>query len=395
MRTSTARIVLPMTVVIAIAASGCVSPIGQPTAASRRSTQNAQPQPMEDSIAQVNYVTNGYPSGRCDGCGAVHSPEQVPCQYPMPAPYGWNSYGTDPQEFLCDGGDQNANATLRRDDSIGGLDPEDPIVHYTTEAGDIEIKASNRVCVYAPRFGSVRRVTGAIAGGRAITASQVDRPQGTNAIEHELPGLVVADTMELGHADVARRVDAIRERNRGVPVEGVLQPEQADEVLAALAGISSLNLNEIQDDQKLLLEKLSMAAVAWTLDEAVEVTIEDLKPPTLTRDMNVDGLTIYEFPDAGRLRICKLADRQDAGPGEVVNFSIQVVNVGDSPVNHVTITDNLTTRLEYVADSQTCSAGALFEATENASESLQLTWTLTDDLKVGETATIRFRCRVR
>ena len=221
-------------------------------------------------------------------------------------------------------------------------------------------------------------MTGAIAGGRAVTASQVDLPQGTNAFEHELPGLVVTETTELAHADVARRVDAMRERNRGVPVEGILQPEQADDVLAALAGIVALNLNEIQDEQKLLLEQLSLAAVAWTLDEAFEVTIEDLKPPTLTRDENVAGLTIYEFPDAGRLRICKLADRQHAQPGEIVNFSIQVVNVGDRPVNHVTITDNLTTRLEYVADSQTCSAGAEFETIENASESLQLTWTLTD-----------------
>ncbi len=30
----------------------------------------------------------------------------------------------------------------------------------------------------------------------------------------------------------------------------------------------------------------------------------------VTRDENVAGLTVYEFPDAGRLRICKLADRQ-------------------------------------------------------------------------------------
>jgi uncharacterized repeat protein (TIGR01451 family) len=308
---------------------------------------------------------------------------------------GWNTYGTDPQEFLCDGGDYDSNARLRLDDTIAGLDPEDTIVHYTTEAGDIEIEASNRVCLYAPRFGSVRRVTGAIAGGRAVTASQVDLPRGPISYEHELPGLVVTDTTELAHADVSRRVDAMRERNRGVPVEGILQPEQADDVLAALATILPLNLYEIQDEQKALLEELALAAVTWTLDEAVEVAIEDLKPPTLTRDENVAGLTVYEFPDAGRLRICKLADRQHAQPGEIVNFSLQVVNVGDRPVVLVPITHTLTTLLVFVADSQPCSAGADFEALENDSESLQLIWRLTDSLKVGETATMRFRCKVR
>ena len=116
-------------------------------------------------------------------------------------------------------------------------------------------------------------MTGAIAGGRAVTASLVDRPQRTNAVEHELPGLVMTDTTELAHADVARRIDAMRDRNRGVPIEGILQPEQAEDVLAALAGITALHLNEFQDEQKLLLEQLALAAVAWTLDEALEVTI--------------------------------------------------------------------------------------------------------------------------
>lgn len=406
MKTTTSSLVLSA---IVIAISGCAGPMGRsaatPTAQAIGATASIEQQARHEPIAydasrlqpspvgQVAY--NAPASCGCSGCGTAQCAPQAPHGYAVQPNCGWNTYGTDPQEFLCDGGDYDSNARLRLDDTIAGLDPEDTIVHYTTEAGDIEIEASNRVCLYAPRFGSVRRVTGAIAGGRAVTASQVDLPQGPISYEHDLPGLVVTDSTELAHADVSRRVDAMRERNRGVPVEGILQPEQADDVLAALATILPLNLYEIQDEQKALLEELALAAVTWTLDEAVEVAIEDLKPPTLTRDENVAGLTVYEFPDAGRLRICKLADRQHAQPGEIVNFSIQVVNVGDRPVDHVTITDNLTTRLEYVADSQTCSAGAEFEALQNDSESLQLIWRLTDTLKVGETATMRFRCKVR
>ena len=100
-------------------------------------------------------------------------------------------------------------------------DPEDTVVHYTTEAGDIGIQASNRTCLYAPRFASVRKITGAVAGDHAIGAAQFDRPLGASGIDQPLPGLVMTDTIELAHADVARRIDAMRERIRGVPVDSV------------------------------------------------------------------------------------------------------------------------------------------------------------------------------
>jgi len=115
----------------------------------------------------------------------------------------------------------------------------------------------------------------------------------------------------------------------------------------------------------------------------------------LVRDESLQGLTIYEFPEAGRLRIHKMADRTDAKPGEIVNFAIRVENVGDAAVDRVVLTDNLITRLEYVQGSATCSAGAEFVPVKNDGQSLRLQWKLTDALRVGESATIRFKCKVR
>lgn len=334
-------------------------------------------------------------SCNCAGCGSSECETESPQGFVMQSPAGWNAYGIDPQEFLCDGGDHQPRAVVRRDDSLGGLQPEDTVVAYTTEGGDIEVQASNRTCVYAPRFASVRKITGALAGGRVVGLKQVDRPQGTNLVDLNQPGLVVSETIELAHADVARRIDAMRERNRGVPMENVLQPTQAVDILAVLAGISNLEMGELRDQEQALLQELSLAAVTWSLDESLEVAIEDMKAPTLTRDQQVQGFTIYEFPDAGRLEICKLADRNHALPGEFVTFAIRVVNVGDSAVEDVVLVDNLTTRLEYVEDSQTCTGGAEFETSSNEAESLKLQWKLTDKLRVGESVTIRFRCKVR
>ena len=127
----------------------------------------------------------------------------------------------------------------------------------------------------------------------------------------------------------------------------------------------------------------------------MEVAIEDLKAPTLTRDRKVDSLTTYEFPNAGRLQILKLADRAHGQPGEKVSFLIRVQNVGDSPVNHVVLTDNLTTRLQYVDESQTCSVKADFVTEMNEGQSLRLQWTLEEELAVGESVEIRFECVLR
>jgi uncharacterized repeat protein (TIGR01451 family) len=336
--------------------------------------------------------------GLFGGCGCGGG-----CQACRPqAPFGYaetpgcppNFYGIDPQEFICDGGDHPPLATLRRDDVIAGLQPEDTVVHYTNQAGDIEFRESNRVCLYAPRFLSVRKITGAVAGGHAIGLAQVDNPIGAVRVDQPVPGLMIAEAVEPGRAEVTRRIDAMRERNRGVPVESVQQLEMAADVLAALVGLTIDEIVALQDQQRALLDKYLLCAITWELDESLEVVIEDVKPPVLVRDERVEGLTIYEFPD-GRLQICKLADRSDAQPGEIVNFAIRVENVGDAPVSNIVLTDNLTTRLEYVEGSQTCSGGANFESFENEGQSLRLQWKLTDQLRVGESVTIRFQCRVR
>ncbi len=331
----------------------------------------------------------------CNRFGGCQRCNPSPYGYMMPPPVPMNAYGIDPQEFICDGGDNPPNVAVRRDDSLTGLQPEDTVVHYTTAAGDIEVEASNKVCLYAPRLRSVRKITGALAGGRAIGAAQFDKPQGTSRLDQPLPRLTMTDSVELAHADVARKIDAMRERVRGVPVDSVLQLEQASDVMAALVGLTIDQLNQLQDDEKVALEQFSLAAISWALDECVEATIEDLKAPSLVRDESLQGLTIYEFPEAGRLRIHKMADRTDAKPGEIVNFAIRVENVGDAPVNRVVLTDNLITRLEYVEGSETCSAGAEFLPVKNDGQSLRLQWKLTDVLRVGESATIRFKCRVR
>ncbi|MEM6690264.1 MAG: DUF11 domain-containing protein [Planctomycetota bacterium] len=336
--------------------------------------------------------------GPMDTCGpsancACPSCEVVPHGYALPMmPV---RPAVDPQEFICDGGDQPPLARVLRDDSIAGVQLEDTVVAYSIGDNRAEVQPSNRVCLYAPRFQSVRQVTGAAVNQRDVGPSGFAKPTGPGRFEVLDGGVLLDRSQGLAHAEVTRGPDAFRRRERGVIGENVLQLEQASLVQAALANIRLDATYLFQEEERAMLQELAQAAIAWTLDESVEVEINGVKPPTLTRDQSVEEVKIYEFPDAGRLRILKMADRFDAAPGEVINFALQVQNVGDSPVNDIVITDNLTTRLAYIDGSQTASVGAEFSTRENEGLSLQLTWRLTDDLAVGETAVLRFRCRLR
>jgi len=329
---------------------------------------------------------------RGNACQACRDCQTRPHGYAMPAVPPRPRI--DPQEFLCDGGDRRPEARLGRDGRILALQPEDTVTHYTNPDGDVEFAASNRVCVYAPRFGVVRQIRGAVAGEKAVAAIGVERPVGPIGIDINQPGLVVADSTELVTSELTRRVDSMRERNRGVPIENVQQPLQAEDVLAVLAGIVNRGPAQLDEAQLALIQEHAAAALAWTIDESVEVAIEDLAPPVLTRDQHVDALVQYQFPD-GRLSLIKMADRQHAGVGETVSFLLRLQNVGDSAVSGVVVTDNLTTRLAYVEGSQTSSVPAEFDTKLNSAGSNQLIWTLTQPLPVGETVLFEFECRVR
>jgi len=56
---------------------------------------------------------------------------------------------------------------------------------------------------------------------------------------------------------------------------------------------------------------------------------------------------------------------------------------------------NLTTRLEYLADSAKSSRRAEFYSERNEAESLVLRWEITDPVEPGQGGVVRFKCRVR
>ena len=352
----------------------------------------------QSQVVQVGLMQRlgnrlGNPGGRCQDC--VGGADCIACESCVPQYGMMPGRPVDPQEYLCNGGDAPAKARALVSGGFGGLEPQDAVVQYTTDAGDTQVQASNRVCLYAPRFGAIRQVSGAVAGEKAIGLQGTFQPVSPGGIGVDLPSLSVRDIDELANANVAKRIDAMRDRNRGVPVEGIRTPVIALDVLQILATLDAVSLNRLDDSQIAILQRGAVAAQSWMIRDAVEVMIESMRPPTLIRDAKVEAFVRYDFPDAGRLEIIKVADKKHAAQGELVSFMIRVRNVGDSVVREVEIADSLVSRLEYVEDSQTCDREAAFEARGNSAGSIRMSWKLNEPLAVGETATIEFKCKVR
>ncbi len=372
-------------------ASGAVSsPVSMPVGSERQTNGNVQAAGWHHRALRSRALA-GNSDPACLSAQCAHGSCNK-SQYFTSGP--WNQFGIDPHEFLCDGGDRHDNAHVRLDDKLVGIELEDTVVKYNTEAGDIHVVPSNRVCVYAPRFAAVRRVSEAILDERVVAARGYNMPEGPLTEQSEQLRSSVTAQYSPERAVLARTPDAMRDRNRGVPIENVDQPILAQETLAVLANLSLITRGILAEADKPWISKGALAAESWSLNENVAVTVDGKQPLEINAEKSAQELIVVDFGE-GRLRICKLADKDSALPGEIVSFLLRVDNVGDAPVENVEITDNLTTRLEYVPDSQTCSRGAIFETEANEGQSLRLTWKLTDTIKVGESAVVRFQCKVR
>ncbi len=87
-------------------------------------------------------------------------------------------------EYLWDGGEKYP-VVVDSNLEIKGLALEDTVVHYDTIDGRTVVEPSNRVVLYAPRFGAVRQVTAALASHQEQRLVQADIPVGPIQFEED------------------------------------------------------------------------------------------------------------------------------------------------------------------------------------------------------------------
>jgi len=359
--------------------------------------------PAAAMVPPEGYCAEGY---HPVGCGAEGcTPEDCEhCVEPTPLPCCVNGSCWRPPgiggrwpatEYLCDGGDQGLEADVDLDFQVRGLEPEDTIAHYDTLDGRVIVKPSNCVCIYAPRFGAVRKVTA------PVLDEQVDA---LYAVEADLPPARIDDTQapstalqhDLVHNDIGtKRLSEFDMNVQDGAVSRAQLPLSAQDAELPHAVTEDIRQMEYVGRQKAAVTAGIEAAIVWTADQAVQVIIDAEQALELVGDRRAQ-LT-YSIEESGKpcLRILKSASECEAHPGDVIDFILRFDNVGDETIGNVTIVDHLVRRLEFVEGSAQSSLPAAFFPMEGEDETLVLRWEITDPLKPGQGGLVKFSCRVR
>jgi uncharacterized repeat protein (TIGR01451 family) len=298
-------------------------------------------------------------------------------------------------EYLCDGGDSWSAAVVNGNYSIHGLDQEDTIAHFDTQDGGTLVQPSNRVCIYAPRFAAVRQVTSAVASERALSAAGVDLtllPVGHE--DTQIATTVDRPEVPIG-SSAAKIANSLDEHAHSIGIDNRQGLLLTVDGLVPIENLKQVLDKELQTADRMRLAVAMDAAILWTDNKGVQVTMDGQEASLAISTQAVQSVYLYEVREDTRLKLVKMASAADAQPGDSIEFTLHFENTGGQTIGNITLADNLTSRLEYIDGSQESSLAANFSSSVNDGGSLALKWDLKDPLPPGEGGVIRFRCRVR
>lgn len=300
-------------------------------------------------------------------------------------------------EYLRDGGDRDAIATVGSDWEIHGLELEDTIAHYDLIDGQTVVQPSNRVHIYSPRFGAVRHVVEPAAHAQSHQTSGVHLPRalaGPRTVEFAATS---TQNEQTERQVVTQPLEIYRSRQGDGVVSSKIGLNSFQDAFKAYENLQLIRIGRMDASEMAWLARGSTAAVAWQHKQAVQIILDH---QAAMAELSVDAVQsafTYKAPPPGaaKLRVVKVASLRFAEPGDEVEFTIRFDNVGAQEIGNVTIVDNLSTRLEYVADSAQCNLDAEFFTQPNAGDSLAVRCEVADPLPPGQGGILRFRCRVR
>ena len=331
-------------------------------------------------------VTSDDACNACSGC--LGGSECVTCTAPA-------SVRRNTQEYIFDGGDQQPQVVVREDWSAVGVDPSDTVIYYETLGGQVCVKASNRVPIYAPRFGAVRQVSGLRLAQRAVGTERFLTPVVAAGMqENNGPTSMVQPLAPLGEQQV-RVLDGFQELRGGVPVAQVLPPLRMSDAVKPVENLTFFTTGLMQDEEIPVLGRVLQNAREWFTPESIEVEVQGVTAGLVLDAKRAQDVHVYEMPEKCAMRICKAASHSVANSGDIIRFTIRFDNVGPKPLGNAVIMDSLVARLEYIEGSQQCSVDCNFSASPNDVGSSVLRCEIEDSIAPGTGGVISFDCRVR
>lgn len=301
----------------------------------------------------------------------------------------------DENEYVTDGGDREPAVVVREDWSAIGANPTDTVVYYQTEGGKLCVQPSNRVGIYAPRFGSVRQITGPDTAEVALSTSRVHAPVSAIGLQdQQLAANVRLNQNPVGQKQIMQ-LDRFQEEQRGTPMESAVPAVPVSDAVAALINV------DIAVPDKAVARDMAVTASRTVLvqtmfsPESLAVIIDEKVASTVYRSQAASEVFVYETPDKCGLRVTKSASHTSADSGDRIRFTIRFENISPNRLEKMVVVDSLSPRLEYIEASQQCSLASDFIVEPNEAGSSTLRWEIESSIERHQGGVISFDCLVR
>ncbi|MEM9700913.1 MAG: hypothetical protein AAF907_00550 [Planctomycetota bacterium] len=300
-------------------------------------------------------------------------------------------------EYLCDGGDRLRPTGVTDElGGLGGLDTEDAVVRFRGSDGELTVRPTNRVCIYAPRFAEVTTTFGIVADIRYQGPADVARTAGSAVGVSDVPTGTMRQETRLDAARARSKVSGLTAERPWSALSDVLRRQQNVRYTETLKVLTNRRANERTGLSAAELTEREDAAAVWTrTDNPVTFFVGDSATvaTNTTRPQVIVGVEDKRKP--GVLCVRKFADKAFAAAGDLVTFTITVENRGQKPLSEIVILDNLTPRLEYVEGSGESTLPGELQVTPNGEGSGIVRFVLSEDLDGGEKGKLTFQTRVR
>ena len=273
-------------------------------------------------------------------------PPPLPWLYwPVVDPLGGPRIGTE--ECIPDGGDTGNRVGIGPDGKLGGLDPSDTAIEYSSVTGRRYVTVSNRVCICVPRYAVLR------SEWIPLNMTVDTHVRGSNGTKG--PSLAKLEQPP---------ISALKVQN----LEGMQSREKTSSIhsMVYLHGYEQIKGVRIEG-------AVNGARVVGVVKEPEEIDFTPCCPITLF----------------------KWADPKEAQIGDVVTFFLRYHNHTREPVDHLAISDSLTPRLEYIPNSARSDREASMVVEANEAGSVILRWEISGNLLPGQSGVVAFQARIR
>lgn len=302
-----------------------------------------------------------------------------------------------PDEYLCDGGDRGLPVHYETS-GRRGLETEDTIAEYTDHRGKDTMRPSSRVCIYAPRFSTVRSVSVPSVGAAVSELADVSGARGGSSMRTHLRIDQSSQQTQPGDVRMRSRVSGLEMRSGQANVGQVTRLAAHEKLINAFQDRGFLRTGQMDLTDIAHIQEQVNSAIIWNKDQYPIIAAKVEVPLEGTHSVHAAAIVVVDdrkSDEPGELRVVKMADRRQAVVGDIITFAIRFDNVGQNPVSDVRIIDNLTPRLKYVEDSATCDLAGRLIVDPNGQGGEMLIWELDQPLASKAGGVVTFKAVVR